>query len=102
MQAICNGEYKFEPVEYWSGVSDTAKEFVTACLTIDPRNRPTAGELLEHKWLKDEKASFVRDTTSSEGNAVDLLPNVKAAFDAKKICECPEILAVSSSVSMLI
>lgn len=84
MQAICNGEYKFEPVEYWSGVSDTAKEFVRACLTIDPRNRPSAGELLNHKWLKDDQASFVQDTTSSEGHAVDLLPNVKAAFDAKK------------------
>lgn len=45
------------------------------CLTIDPTNRPTAAELLEHPWLKTEQ------------KAVDLLPNVKAAFDAKKTCE---------------
>ncbi|KAK1922169.1 calmodulin-dependent protein kinase [Papiliotrema laurentii] len=72
MQAICNGDYKFEPAEYWAGVSDTAREFVRACLTIDPTNRPTANELLNHKWLQTEQT------------AVDLLPNVKAAFDAKK------------------
>jgi serine/threonine protein kinase len=92
MQAICNGDYKFEPVscrtridvveadsqaEYWQGVSDTAREFVRACLTIDPTNRPTADELLTHPWLKADASD----------KAVDLLPNVKAAFDAKKTCK---------------
>ncbi|OCF38315.1 CAMK/CAMK1 protein kinase [Kwoniella heveanensis CBS 569] len=84
MQAICNGDYKFEPAEYWSGVSDTARDFVRKCLTIDPTNRPTAQHLLEHKWLKAGEESFVKDPTSPVGSAVDLLPNVKAAFDAKK------------------
>jgi len=74
MQAICNGDYKFEPAEYWSGVSDTAKEFVRACLTIDPSNRPTAAELLNHAWLRE----------GHETKDVDLLPNVKSAFNAKK------------------
>jgi calcium/calmodulin-dependent protein kinase I len=64
--------------EYWEGVSDTARQFVRSCLTIDPTNRPTAGQLLEHKWLK-------QGAPQSAGN-VDLLPNVKAAFDGKKTC----------------
>nr|XP_019044180.1 CAMK/CAMK1 protein kinase [Kwoniella bestiolae CBS 10118]OCF23110.1 CAMK/CAMK1 protein kinase [Kwoniella bestiolae CBS 10118] len=84
MQAICNGDYKFEPAEYWSGVSDTARDFVRQCLTIDPTNRPTASQLLEHKWLKVDVDTSLTDPTSTAGNAVDLLPNVKAAFDAKK------------------
>lgn len=75
MQAICNGDYKFAPAEYWAGVSDTAKEFVRACLTVDPTNRPTAAELLDHPWLK-----------GLEPTNVNLLPNVKKAFDAKKTC----------------
>jgi calcium/calmodulin-dependent protein kinase I len=91
MQAICNGDYKFEPVspppadkthadgqaEYWAGVSDTAKQFVKSCLTIDPSNRPTSDELLNHPWLKDGAST----------KNVDLLPNVKSAFNAKKTCK---------------
>lgn len=64
--------------EYWRGVSDTAREFVRACLTIDPTNRPSASDLLNHKWLKSDVAAL--------GDNVDLLPSVKAAFDAKKTC----------------
>jgi calcium/calmodulin-dependent protein kinase I len=49
MEAIIAGDYKFEPVEYWANVSETAKSFVTQCLTIDPASRPTAAEALQHK-----------------------------------------------------
>jgi serine/threonine protein kinase len=49
MEAIIAGDYKFEPQEYWANVSDTAKNFVTHCLTIDPAQRPTATETLQHK-----------------------------------------------------
>lgn len=49
MQAIIAGDYKFEPAEYWANVSETAKDFVTILLTLDPAKRPTAAEVLEHK-----------------------------------------------------
>lgn len=83
MQAICNGDYKFAPAEYWQGVSETAKDFVRACLTVDPTNRPTVDQLLAHPWLAQE-APAVADAS---GHAVNLLPSVKKAFDAKKTCE---------------
>lgn len=85
MQAICNGDYKFAPAEYWQGVSETAKDFVRACLTVDPTNRPTIDQLLAHPWLQQE-APAVADAS---GHAVNLLPSVKKAFDAKKTCEFP-------------
>ncbi|EIW72069.1 hypothetical protein TREMEDRAFT_41477 [Tremella mesenterica DSM 1558] len=84
MQAICNGDYKFEPVEYWAGVSETARSFVRACLTVDPTNRPTAAQLLAHKWLQTEDTHYLQDSARADSAAVDLLPNVKAGFDAKK------------------
>ncbi|KAJ3551897.1 hypothetical protein NP233_g12996 [Leucocoprinus birnbaumii] len=80
MEAIIAGDYKFEPTEYWANVSETAKDFVNYCLTIDPSNRPTAAEALEHKWLASEKPHFV---TSADGKPTDLLPHVKKAFNAK-------------------
>jgi calcium/calmodulin-dependent protein kinase I len=35
--------------EYWANVSDTARNFVSYCLTVDPNLRPTAQEALQHK-----------------------------------------------------
>ena len=83
MQAIIAGDYKFEPEEYWQNVSETAKDFVRTCLTIDPLARPTAAKALEHKWLADETPHFVLD---SAGGPADLLPGVKKAFNAKQLC----------------
>jgi len=82
MEAIIAGDYKFEPVEYWDGVSDTAKDFVKQCLTIDPVNRPTAAGCLKHKWLADAEPHFV---PRADGEPTDLLPNVKKAFNAKQL-----------------
>jgi calcium/calmodulin-dependent protein kinase I len=78
-EAIIAGDYKFEPAEYWENVSQTAREFIQCCLTINPAKRPTAQEILDHKWLSSEH--YVTDHT---GAAADLLPQVKKNFDAKK------------------
>ena len=81
-EAIIAGDYKFEPVEYWENVSETAKEFIRSCLTVDPVKRPSASEMLKHAWLSKEHLEAV-DTSA----APDLLPQVKKNFDAKKTCE---------------
>ena len=62
-------------------MSDTAKSFVTECLTIDPASRPTAAEALRHKWLASEEPHFVQ---SPSGGPTNLLPQIQKAFDAKK------------------
>lgn len=80
MEAIIDGNYKFEPVEYWANVSNTAKDFVNFCLTVDPVDRPTAAQALEHKWLASEEPHFV----TLDGQPADLLPHVKKAFNAKQ------------------
>ncbi|KZV72584.1 Pkinase-domain-containing protein [Peniophora sp. CONT] len=83
MEAIIAGDYKFEPAEYWANVSDTAKDFVRTCLTIDPNQRPTAAEALNHPWLADEKPHFVPDPLSPHGGPTDLLPHIQQRHDAK-------------------
>ncbi|OJT03669.1 Calcium/calmodulin-dependent protein kinase type I [Trametes pubescens] len=84
MEAIIAGDYHFEPEEYWANVSDTAKDFVRMCLTIDPTSRPTAAEMLGHKWLASDQRHFVPDPASPSGGPTNLLPHIQKAFDAKK------------------
>lgn len=73
MQAILNADYSFSPVEYWSGVSSNAKDFIRRCLTIDPAGRITAHEALQHP--------FVAAQVPSDQN---LLPTIKKNFNARR------------------
>jgi len=50
MRKITAGKYKF-PKQYWSSVSDDAKNFITSLLQVNPAQRPTCAEALQHKWL---------------------------------------------------
>lgn len=75
MQAILVADYSFTPVEYWRNVSQTAREFIKRCLTIDPHARMTSHEALQHPWIADE---------GDERMGEDLLPTVKKNFNARR------------------
>lgn len=63
---------------YWQHVSDSARDFIRQCLTIDQHKRPTADGILNHPWLKEEHIGVTDD-----GRHRDLLPHVRKAFNAK-------------------
>lgn len=46
------GKYRFDP-EYWTDISDDAKDFVSGLLTLDTKRRMTAQEVLDHPWIKN-------------------------------------------------
>ena len=112
MRAIIAGDYKFEPgncpsrvsvmlltlfiEEYWSNVSETARDFVRYCLTVDPHTRPTATEALQHKWLASDQPHFVPE--GETGNPTDLLPGIQKHFNAKKTCSCFSIFMYSKKI----
>jgi serine/threonine protein kinase len=75
MQAIMAGDYSFEPPEYWEDVSDKAKDFIRGCLTVDPAERLTAKQCVNHPWLSLE--------VPVEKEA-DLLPTVRQNFNARR------------------
>ena len=83
MQAILNADYSFTPIEYWRGVSDSAKDFIRRCLTIDPAKRMTAHEALQHPFV----AGWAR-VAAAGGEGADrgtnLLPVVKKNFNARR------------------
>ncbi|RLV89667.1 Serine/threonine-protein kinase BCK1/SLK1/SSP31 [Spathaspora sp. JA1] len=39
-------------------ISDDAVDFINLCFTIDPKERPTASELLRHKFVKADEFNF--------------------------------------------
>jgi calcium-dependent protein kinase len=52
LSAIKKGFYHFNAPE-WTGISETCREFISMLLTLNPDNRPTAGEAMEHKWIRE-------------------------------------------------
>ncbi|KAI1121833.1 kinase-like domain-containing protein [Nemania abortiva] len=78
MQAILNADYSFQPMEYWRGVSDHAKDFIRRCLTVDPNKRMTAHEALSHPFV----AGYNVNPDGDKGQ--NLLPTVKKNFNARK------------------
>uniref|UniRef100_A0A7N0R9P3 non-specific serine/threonine protein kinase n=1 Tax=Kalanchoe fedtschenkoi TaxID=63787 RepID=A0A7N0R9P3_KALFE len=54
--AILKGKLSFEE-KPWPTISDSAKNLIKRMLTMDPRQRITAAEALEHPWLKGGDAS---------------------------------------------
>jgi calcium/calmodulin-dependent protein kinase I len=61
---IRNGKFKMTD-EVWKGISQSAKDFVTACLTLNVSKRPSAQQLLDNGWLA-KMVENVDGNTASE------------------------------------
>jgi len=49
---ILTANYSFPP-QLWDPVSDEAKDFISKIFVVEPKNRMTASECLEHPWLSE-------------------------------------------------
>jgi len=49
-EQIMKAEYDY-PEEYWNEISAEGKDFIDHLLVVDPKDRLTAKQALEHKWL---------------------------------------------------
>eukprot|EP00968_Pinguiococcus_pyrenoidosus_P017557 scaffold1748_cov258-Pinguiococcus_pyrenoidosus.AAC.9 len=59
VRKVLSAEYEFHP-DYFGHVSDEAKDFVSKLLVIDPEERLTAEQALQHPWLIQEKSVLTR------------------------------------------
>jgi serine/threonine protein kinase len=52
MSNVKKGVWKFKaPV--WGDISEDAKDFVSRLMTYNPDDRPTASDILKHKWIQN-------------------------------------------------
>ncbi|KAE8904232.1 hypothetical protein PF010_g14777 [Phytophthora fragariae] len=60
---IRKGKYYYDS-PYWDNVSTDAKEFISKMLVVNPKDRATAGELLQHKWITGTDVATVPLTSA--------------------------------------
>ncbi|KAL3313899.1 Checkpoint kinase 2 [Cichlidogyrus casuarinus] len=73
---ILKGSYDF-PDDFWSGISPAAIDLIKRMLTVDPNQRITLNEALNHPWLNDaalkQRLSILLKNnriSDAEGNAM--------------------------------
>ena len=74
-QQIMIAKYDF-PAQYWSTVSDPAKDFVRKLLVRNPASRMSAGMALEHAWLTR--------SSGGSGNNLSVANNMKTTSERDK------------------
>ena len=55
-RAIKQCNYEFV-APFWDGVSESAKDFITKLLVINPEDRLSAAEVLEHPWVRGDEGA---------------------------------------------
>ncbi|XP_067024861.1 calcium/calmodulin-dependent protein kinase type 1-like isoform X1 [Acropora muricata] len=55
---IMRGEYEFDS-PYWDDISDSAKDFISCLLQVDPKRRHTCKQALAHPWIAEGTAREV-------------------------------------------
>lgn len=91
MEAILSADYSFEPEEYWQDVSDNARDFISKCLRVEPSERMSAEECLEHPFLKVQP--------EKEG-AADLLPTVMSNMNLRRLGSSTNVQSAIDSSPM--
>ena len=51
LRSVAKGQFEFHP-HSWRHVSDEAKDFIKRLMTVDPNERLTCDEALDHPWLQ--------------------------------------------------
>lgn len=75
MKAVSKGKFKFNPAK-WKGVSKQAKDLIEKMLTVDPSNRISAKDALEHEWMKNyEKGDINKKSLSSAAKGLKQFKN---------------------------
>jgi len=86
IEDVKHGTYKLDGPD-WLGVSEAAKDMVRHMLVVDPKERWTAAQLLDHTWFKEALAadSSVHDAPLAVGGYMERLRDFSHASRMKRL-----------------
>uniref|UniRef100_A0A673WZ64 Peripheral plasma membrane protein CASK n=1 Tax=Salmo trutta TaxID=8032 RepID=A0A673WZ64_SALTR len=87
-ETICRGKYKLNP-RHWGHISESAKDLVRRMLMLDPAERITVYEALNHPWLKE------RDRYAYKIHLLETVEQLRK-FNARRKLKGAVLAAVSS------
>ncbi|XP_031656552.1 peripheral plasma membrane protein CASK isoform X4 [Oncorhynchus kisutch] len=88
-EAICRGKYKVLNPRHWGHISESAKDLVRRMLMLDPAERITVYEALNHPWLKE------RDRYAYKIHLLETVEQLRK-FNARRKLKGAVLAAVSS------
>lgn len=87
---IRRGQFEFHE-EYWGSVSPDAKDMIKCLLTVQPAQRMTANQALQHKWMLQEDSILAAQdlgTNLSELSKYNVKRKFKAAVNIVSVILC--------------
>eukprot|EP00128_Syssomonas_multiformis_P016254 Colp12_sorted_trinity150504_noHs@10739 len=66
-QKIMKGRFEFN-APYWNSISDSAKDLISKLLVVNPDERLTADQVLQHPWLREDNARDINLSQSLSQN----------------------------------
>uniref|UniRef100_A0A1B6C0X7 Peripheral plasma membrane protein CASK n=1 Tax=Clastoptera arizonana TaxID=38151 RepID=A0A1B6C0X7_9HEMI len=87
-RSVCKGKLNLDS-PLWECISDTAKDLVKKMLILDPNQRITIQEVLNHKWLRD------RDKGASKIHLIETVEEMKK-LNARRRLKGAVMAAVAS------
>ncbi|GAN10721.1 calcium/calmodulin-dependent protein kinase I [Mucor ambiguus] len=76
-ESIMAGQYEYDE-EYWSDISDSARNLIDKLLTFDPNSRITAEEALQHPWITGTGSKEAGPRTST-----NLAPAIRKGYSSR-------------------
>lgn len=104
-RANLNGIITFNET-HWTGVSNAAKSVVLGLLTVDPRTRLTAADVLKHPWVRDLASARARARAGTPGRNHDCEPSagdvpafVDATTESEALAGASRVAQVDAAVN---
>ncbi|XP_031413764.1 kalirin isoform X2 [Clupea harengus] len=80
---ICKLDFCF-PDEYFCGVSQAARDFITSMLQQDPRKRPAATSCLQHPWVSAHSGDYSK-TPLDTGRLASFIDRRRQLHDVRPV-----------------
>ncbi|XP_019910441.3 kalirin isoform X3 [Esox lucius] len=90
---ICKLDFCF-PEDYFQGVSQAARDFITSTLQQDPRKRPSASTCLQHPWVSAHSGDYSK-TPLDTGRLASFIDRRRQLHDVRPVTNIKGLVTCS-------